>query len=70
MSRPPFEVADLIRSAGAAFIEYRTKSPVAPLEACQSVAGHCAVSYRRTRRSCRSMHPLRTSRHHFVQQLP
>src|SRR5262249_20612437 len=47
----------------------RTKSPVDPLEACQSPADHCAVSYCRTRRSCRSMHPLRASCHHFVQQL-
>src|ERR1700751_1597543 len=49
---------------------HRTKSPVAPLEACQSAASHCAVSHRRTRRSCRSMHALRASRHYFVQQLP
>src|SRR5215467_3810806 len=67
MSRPPLEVTDLIRIAGAAFLE---RTPVDPLEACQGAAGHCAVSYRRTRRSCRSMHPLRASCHYFVQQLP
>src|SRR5216684_6314383 len=48
----------------------RTKSPVAQLEACQSAAGHCAVSYRCTRRSSRSVHPLRASRHHLLQLLP
>src|SRR5262249_43565005 len=31
----------------------RTKSPVDPLEARQSAAGHRALSYRRTRRSSR-----------------
>jgi len=54
MSRPPLEVADLIRSAGAAFLE---RNPSAQLEAHQSTASHCAVSYRCTRRSSRSVHP-------------
>src|SRR5712692_4869386 len=48
----------------------RTKSPVAQLEAHQSTASHCAVSYRCTRRSSRSVHPLRASCHHLLQQLP
>jgi integrase/recombinase XerD len=39
---------------------HRTKSPMASLEAHQSVAGHCALSYRRTRWSSRSVHPLRS----------
>src|SRR5258708_3593177 len=49
---------------------HRTKSPVAQLEAHQSAAGHCALSHRRTRRSSRSVHPLRASCHHLLQQLP
>src|SRR6202030_3668317 len=48
----------------------RTKSPVAQLEAHQGAAGHCAVSYRRTRWSSRSVHPLWASCHHLLQQLP
>ena len=68
MSRPPLEVADLIRAAGAAFIE-RNRQWLS-WKHSQSAAGHCAVSHRRTRRSSRSVHPLRTSRHHLLQQLP
>src|SRR5260370_4321359 len=49
---------------------HRTKPPMDPLEAHQSAAGHCAVSYRRTRRPSRSVHPLRASRPHLLQQLP
>ena len=41
----------------------RTKSPLALLEACQSAAGHSALSHRRTGRSSRPVHPLRASRH-------
>src|SRR5216684_7378965 len=48
----------------------RTKPPLAQLEACQSAAGHSAVSHRRTWRASRSVHPLRTSRHHLLQLLP
>ena len=51
MSRPPLEVADLIRIAGAAFIERSRKWN--QLEAHQSAAGHCAVSHRRTGRASR-----------------
>ena len=67
MSRPPLEVADLIRTAGDCF--HRTKSPLAQLEARQSAAGHCALSYRRTWRASRRVHPLRASRH-LLQLLP
>src|SRR5712692_5631558 len=49
---------------------HRTKPPVDQLEAHQSAAGHCALSYRCTRRSSRSVHPLRASCHHLLQQLP
>src|SRR6266852_2836787 len=49
---------------------HRTKPPVDPLEACQSAPGHGAVSHRCTRRSSRSVHPLRASCHHLLQQLP
>src|SRR5260370_279560 len=48
----------------------RTKLPMAQLEAHQSTASHCAVSYRCTRRSSRSVHLLRASCHHLLQQLP
>ena len=51
MDRPPLEVADLIRAAGDAFIE-RSRKWIT-LEACQSAAGHCAVSHRRARRASR-----------------
>ena len=61
MSRPPLEVADLIRTAGAAFLE-RNRQWLS-WKHSQSAAGHCAVSHRRTRRSSRSVHPLRASRH-------
>src|SRR5215469_14123293 len=49
---------------------HRTKSPVDSLEACQSAAGHRALSYRRTRWSSRRVHPLRVSCHHLLQLLP
>ena len=68
MSRPPLEVADLIRAAGAAFIE-RSRQWIS-WKHSQSAAGHRAVSHRRTRRASRSMHPLRASRHHLLQLLP
>ena len=42
MSRPPLEVADLIRGAGDCL--HRTKPSLAPLEAYQSVAGHSRVA--------------------------
>jgi hypothetical protein len=48
---------------------HRTKSPLAQLEACQSAAGHCALSYRRAGRSSRRVHPQRASRH-LLQLLP
>src|SRR6266478_7689809 len=48
---------------------HRTKSPVAQLEAPPTAPGHCALSHRRTRRSYRSVHPLRASRH-LLQLLP
>ena len=51
MSRPPLEVADLIRTGGTAFIERNRQ--LAQLEARQSAAGHSALSYRRARRSSR-----------------
>jgi hypothetical protein len=43
---PALEIADLIRTAGAA-------PPVDPLEACQSAAGDCTVSYGCARRASR-----------------
>src|SRR5258707_7643391 len=49
---------------------HRTKPQVDQLEACQSAAGHSAVSHRRTRRASRSVHPLRASCHHLLQLLP
>ena len=48
---------------------HRTKPPLAQREASQSPAGHSALSYRRTRRPSRSVHPLRASRH-LLQLLP
>ena len=45
---------------------HRTTPPLARLEACQSAASDCAVSYRRTRRSSRRVHPLRTSCPHLL----
>jgi hypothetical protein len=43
MSRPPLGVADHPHRGSCL---HQTKSPVAQLEAHQSTAGHCAVSYR------------------------
>ena len=51
MSRPLLEVADLVRSAGAAFIG-RNRS-LDPLDPYQGPARHRALSHRRTRRSHR-----------------
>src|ERR1700676_324042 len=67
MSRPPLEVADLIRSAGAPFIE-RNRQWIR----WQHVKVLLALARGRTaaRRSCRSMPQLRASCHYFVQQLP
>jgi len=68
MSRPPLEVADLIRSAGS--LLHRTKSPVAQLEAHQS-----AAAIARCRTAALGGHLDQCTRcgqscHHLLQQLP
>src|SRR5260221_1109193 len=49
---------------------HRTKSPVAPLEGHHKTVGPLGPPPRRTRRSFRSVHPLRASCHHLLQILP
>ncbi len=53
MTPPVLEIADLIRTAGAAFVERNRQWIVDPLEACRSAAGHSAVSYGCARRTSR-----------------
>jgi hypothetical protein len=63
MIRPPLEVADLVRAAGTEFLERNRRWIRWPhIKVLLAIA----LSHRRTRRSYRSVHPLRTSRHHLV----
>jgi len=63
MTRPALEVADLVRTAGVAFL-WRSRRWIRWTHIKVLLA--IALSHRRSGRPHRSVHPLRTSRHHLV----
>ena len=65
MSRPPLEVADIVRCAGQSFIEHSRQ--VDQLATPEGAAGHHTLPHRRAGRTSRSLYRLRTYDHRLLQ---